>query len=542
MKHLPNNDNQFYPTPQSLAFKCFDLLENEYHRDSFILDPSAGKGDFFKHLIAYYEQKYRLYDRIRLKNLNAIEIDSNLRKILTSEDIKVIGDDFLQFDSIETYDLILMNPPFKDGDKHLLRAINFVINGEIICILNAETIKNPYTNTRKELINRLAELNADIKYEENAFESEDTERHTDVEVAIIHIKLVQDFNSIFDENYEKTNLDIDLNDGTEVKNNKEKLSISELIYEYQDYQKRIADTCTAMFKASYGCRNFFNIAILDPFQKYPNEPKIYDMHNIENAIRDANAKLKKQYWRIVLDRPEFKSKLTTDEVRTFDNLINRFSDMEFSQNNINVLYEYLLENGNNLFKNAIYNLFDEITSKLSWYPETGKNIYLYNGWKSNNGYKINKKFILIFRNAYSGKCFSYDWETKTRLEDIEKVFTYFNNGITPEISLSQSYIDWFENRRPNNYFENSLFKVRVYQKGTLHFYVKDEALLRRFNVYVGRERTWLPPDYAMKTYNECNTEEKRVIDEFEGEKQYTSNLNDPLLTNLNKSLLMIEAA
>lgn len=28
------------------------------------------------------------------------------------------------------------------------------------------------------------------------------------------------------------------------------------------------------------------------------------------------------------------------------------------------------------------------------------------------------------------------------------------------------------------------------------------------------------------------TVKKRVIDELEGEKQYTSNLNDPLLTNL----------
>ena len=109
--------------------------------------------------------------------------------------------------------------------------------------------------------------------------------------------------------------------------------------------------------------------------------------------------------------------------------------------------------------------------------------------------------------------------------------------------LSDAYYSWYRNNRSDsNYFENSLIKFRIYKKGTMHFYVKDEALLRRINVYVGRERTWLPPDYAMKTYNDCDSEEKRVIDEFEGEKQYTSNLNDPLLMNLNKSLLMIEAA
>ncbi|WP_141673497.1 DUF4942 domain-containing protein, partial [Gilliamella sp. Bim3-2] len=80
-----------------------------------------------------------------------------------------------------------------------------------------------------------------------------------------------------------------------------------------------------------------------------------------------------------------------------------------------------------------------------------------------------------------------------------------------------------------------------YKKGTAHFTVKDDALLRRFNVFVGKKRQWLPPDYAMKNYNDCNNEEKRVIDEFEGKKQYTSSLNDPLLTNSNKSILMLNS-
>lgn len=105
-------------------------------------------------------------------------------------------------------------------------------------------------------------------------------------------------------------------------------------------------------------------------------------------------------------------------------------------------------------------------------PKMEIKIYLYNVWKSNKGYKINKRFILIFRHANSNKYFSYGCKTKLRLDDIEKVFTYFNNGITPEISLYQSYVDWFENRRPDNYHENSLFKVRVYKKDTMHFYVK----------------------------------------------------------------------
>jgi hypothetical protein len=263
------------------------------------------------------------------------------------------------------------------------------------------------------------------------------------------------------------------------------------------------------------------------------------MQQIELAIRDANNKLKKQFWRIILDRPEFKSKLTSNEVRSFNNIIGRFSDMEFSVNNINVLYEYLLNNGNELFKNAIFELFDEITTVYSYYPETEKNVYLFNGWKSNNGYKINNRFILRFYDAYERHLVSS--ETKFKLDDIEKVFSYFNNGIAPEKPISQCYHEWHSNKMGNT-FENSIFKCRIYKKGTIHFYVKDDALLRRFNVFVGRERAWLPPDYAYKPYKNCSTAERDVIKAFEGENEYTKNINDPLLINDgNIPALMISA-
>ena len=541
MKHLPNNDNQFYPTPKDLATKLFSMLTKSRNKYYYILEPSAGKGDLIKH---FYDDASG-WER-RIFRFSCCEIDYNLSSILLNIknsgeqyeyenlNLEIVGSDFLEFNSIENYDLIIMNPPFKNGDKHLLHALNYVVDGEILCILNAETLKNPCTNNRILLNQKLNELNATIKYVEGGFSTSESERKTNVEVALIHIKKEQDIEKIFSDEYEKMDYDIDLKDGSEVKNIKENQSIDDMLLEYQDYQKRIVRTCEAMFKASYGCRDLIRVSIgerLDSSRAYP-------ILAIQSALRDANEIIKNRYWRKLLDRKEFKDKLTSKEINTFNNIIKRFCNMEFSYNNINTLYEYILKNGNDLFKNAIFDLFDEITRKHSWYPEKEKNIYLFNGWKSNNGYKINSRFILIIQ-GYT----CYDSQVLEKLDDIEKIFVYFSNGIYPEIKLRDAFNVWHKNNRSDlNYFENSMFKIRVYKKGTMHFYVKNDALLRRFNVYVGRERTWLPPDYAMKTYNECNAEEKRVIDEFEGEKQYTSNLNDPLLTNINKSLLMIETA
>jgi 16S rRNA G966 N2-methylase RsmD len=535
---LTNCDQQFYPTPKNLAFTCFNMLENNYNADSFVLDPSAGKGDFLNHFVSYIKSKQGGYYRVNNSKFSAIEIDANLRKILINDDIKIIGDDFLTFESIETFDLIIMNPPFKNGDKHLLKALNFVINGEIICILNAETIRNPFSNTRKELVQKLNELNAKIKYVDNAFSNDEVERTAQVDVALIHIKITQDFDKIFGNEHEKTELDLDLKDGTEVKDNNQEKSIDDLIFEYKDYQKRIVEACTSIFKSSYGCREFFQLAVLDPFSTYSSQPNVYSMSQIELAIRDANNKLKKRFWHIILDRPEFKSKLTSNEVRSFNNIIKQFSDMEFSINNINLLYEYLLNNVNELFKNAIFKLFDEITERHSFYPETEKNVYLFNGWKSNNGYKINNRFILRFHNAYNH--YLANFETKSKLDDIEKVFSYFNNGIAPDQPISKSYNDWYHNKI-GNIFENSMFKCRIFKKGTIHFHVKDDALLRRFNVYVGRARAWLPPDYACKKYKNCSTEEQEVIKSFESQNEYIKHINDTLLTSEDSHLLMITA-
>ena len=101
--------------------------------------------------------------------------------------VTLIDTDFLQYSGRDNFDLIIANPPFDQGDLHLLKAIDVMYRGEIIFLLNAETIRNPYTNTRKELAKRLNELNAEVEFIQDAFL--DAERKTSVEVALVYIKI-----------------------------------------------------------------------------------------------------------------------------------------------------------------------------------------------------------------------------------------------------------------------------------------------------------------------------------------------------------------
>ena len=90
---------------------------------------------------------------------------------------------------MKEYDLIIMNPPFSNGCKHLLKALEMQQRngGAVICLLNAETLKNECTNERIMLNRMLEEYNADIQYIQDAFV--DAERKTSVEIALIKVKL-----------------------------------------------------------------------------------------------------------------------------------------------------------------------------------------------------------------------------------------------------------------------------------------------------------------------------------------------------------------
>lgn len=175
---MMKNFDEFYPTPESL----FEIATEgcDFKRIETILEPSAGKGDIVEYLQKKAKKNHMEYD------IDCIEIEEELRSILKGKNMRVIYDDFLTFHTTKHYDLICANFPFSNGDEHLWKALELQKNGgAIIAIINAETIRNPYTNRRKALIQKLEELDASITFHQEAFLQAD--RKTDVEVAIVKV-------------------------------------------------------------------------------------------------------------------------------------------------------------------------------------------------------------------------------------------------------------------------------------------------------------------------------------------------------------------
>lgn len=107
----------FYPTPPEVAEKMLAKVGKLYERS--ILEPSAGKGDLADAAVGKLD---RYYNRCR-EVVHCIEIEPELQAAIRGKGYPLVGTDFLTFWPDEKYDLILMNPPFANGDAPLAPCV-----------------------------------------------------------------------------------------------------------------------------------------------------------------------------------------------------------------------------------------------------------------------------------------------------------------------------------------------------------------------------------------------------------------------------------
>lgn len=180
-----NGDLQFYPTPRSFLEKITEGID--WRKVDTVLEPSAGKGDITDYILEKNEDI----------DIDVIELEPERQRILKAKGYRLIHDDFLTFHSFKKYDLLIMNPPFNHGASHLRKALEIQsAGGSILCLLNAQTIRNPYTREMVELIKELDRYNAEITFYDQPFQSPDTERTANVEVAVIKVCIPEKYESL----------------------------------------------------------------------------------------------------------------------------------------------------------------------------------------------------------------------------------------------------------------------------------------------------------------------------------------------------------
>ena len=567
-----NEDIGFYPTPPALINKMLEGIDWNYVET--ILEPSAGKGDILRQIAL--KEVTTLYRGNRF-DVDCIEIDPYLRQILKynfgernrdihrsidgikskykyaeerfhegwsyfngdgyvkipepdqtellslkqeleyffEDGIHIVHDDFLTYTPFKTYDLIIMNPPFSNGDAHLLKALDIQKGGgSIVCLLNAETIRNPYTESRKELVRLLNHYNAEITFLSDEFVI--AERKTDVEVALIkvHIEFPEEESDIYEkfrkayeaDEFDPEITDIEVTDYIKAAVSRYKIECSsgiELIRQYR--------TLSKYMKASFENENSDCILRLTD-----STDRGYDSVSINSFLK----KVRLKYWRALLSNPKFIGKLTSKLQEEYRERVEKLSAYDFSEFNIYTLSTEMNARIRAGIEEEIIAMFDRLTAEHSWYPETQKNRHYYDGWATNKAHKIGSKVIIPCYGVYS----SWDgrprtYEARGALEDIERVLNFLDGGMTREISLWQTLELEFSRGNTKN-VELKYFKATFYKKGTIHLVFTCPELIERFNIYAAQHKNWLPPCYGKKKYSDLDAEEKKVIDSFQGEDAY----------------------
>lgn len=535
MNIFTDNKN-FYPTPAHLIEKMCEGVD--FKNIKTILEPSAGKGDIVKYIIENknkYKERYFGYDYSNTKefDIDCIEKDENLQAILKDNEYRIIADDFLNFHTFKEYDLIIMNPPFDEGDKHLLKALEF--NSNIICLLNAETLKNPYSNARKVLINKLEKLNASVEYIENAFM--DSERKTPVEIALIKILKQEDnTSSIIIDDLEKTKITVD-EDYSKINQIVSSDLIAQIVEQY-NYEAQIGIKLIQEYKK---CTPYILGSIKDGYGV--NEPILeLKLYNKDLTVNNYLLKLRTKYWTALFNNDQFVKKMPSNMISEYHNKISELKEYDFSVFNIEQIIKSVDKYLASSIEEKIIDLFDELSSRHS-YSEYSKNIHLFNGWKTNSAYKINKRVVIPLMAFQDPRWYDkpkpdYDYKVKRKLSDIVKVLDFLDNGRTLDIDLEE-VLKVAEHHQTSQKIELKYFYATFYKKGTCHLEFKDMELLKKFNIFGSRKKGWLPPSYAKASYDDMTPEEQSVINEFEGMKSYQETLKnrDFLLAEPKQQLL-----
>ncbi|MFR4518340.1 MAG: DUF4942 domain-containing protein [Fusobacterium sp.] len=516
-------NKDFYPTPDVLVHKMIGKIKNK-EGISTILEPSAGKGNIVDKILNY--------SSFRRASVDCIEKDEELQSFLKGKGYRLVYNDFLNFNTKKKYGLTIMNPPFSNEEKHLLKAIELMqYGGQIICLLNAETLRNICNIYRQDLINKLEELNADIEFIEDAFL--EAERKTSVEVALIYIDIPHKLpdSDIF-KNLQKAK---------ELEKKKEEFSQD---LAHSDFIKSIVERYN--FEVELGVKLLQEFESLSSILKrsFGNEKfntfiEVTINNDRNNLVNNFISTIRYKYWETLFQSDKFRN-LSTSELRVkYEAQLNELKNYDFNEFNISQIQKDMESQIISSVENTILALFDKLSFQHSYNKEYLKNIHYYNGWKTNKAYKINKKVIIPLNAVdWYDKEFKYTHKTGETLADIEKVLNYINSKEVESIDLENTLREALNNGQNKN-IDCKHFTVTFYKKGTCHIVFKDDDLLLKFNIFGSQRKGWLPPGYGKKNYSDMEKEEQEIIDEFQGKKEYEQVYNNPRLYSYNSQELLL---
>ena len=462
-------NKNFYPTPYSLVSKMIEPYKEEMIKGSLVLEPSAGKGDIAS-------QVKNVGRNVRL---HLIELEPELQEICKKYGA-IVGYDFLTFQPDTNYDYIIMNPPFENGDEHFLKAWEISKNTTIACLLNAETIRNPYSAKRKHLAQILADNGGTVEYISNGFS--EAERKTNVETALIRVT------KITKNDYSFNNFETEKEYFGEI--NETSLArpdmVGNMIADYQRAKQLYAEGVAKIRQAKAVSNQFYEYIDLFVIAK--------EAYSTNSAVIEFGDQLRFKVWDKIISAIGIEKYMTGKVLASFREKMKEQGNIAITKENIETLVSSIMFNSKSILDESIVSVFDSLTKYHTdnrFHPE---------GWAHNEAWIVNKKFVLpwIVQRNWAGNGFDLVYDQRGTLSDIDKALCYLTGQDYNTIKkIRDSLNDAIKNpEKPEA--ESEFFKIKFYFKGTVHFTFKSQKVWADFNLTATKGKNWLRPEQERK--------------------------------------------
>lgn len=451
-------DKEFFPTPinvlQMMQIDCSNKI---------VLEPSAGKGDIVDFL-----------NDNNASSVIAFEKNKDLNKVLQSK-CNVIGDDFFscKAEDISHIDMIVMNPPFSNADKHILYAWEIAPEGcEIISLCNYQTIDNDYSRQRT----RLNSIIIDSGISQNLGDCfSDAERTTGIDIGLIKLykPVVSDENS-FDGFFMDEDEEVGGSDG---------------VMQY--------DEIRALVNRYVGA-----IKVFDKLDKIKDEliytTSVLGVSNINFTLgyndtitnkNEFSKNLQKKSWNYIFKKLDMQKYVTSGVMKDINKFVEQQHNIPFTMKNVYKMLEIIVGTRQQTFNRALEEAIDNFTRY------THENRYDVEGWKTNSGYMLNKKIIVGYMVELSWVIgMSLKWGSNMdKINDLIKVLC---NITAQDFNSIKTFRDFFNENtvETNTWYEVGFFEFKCFKKGTMHLKFKNDRDWYLLNQAYGKLKGFSLPE------------------------------------------------
>lgn len=431
---------EFYPTPPQVI-----QMMNLDCKNRVILEPHAGKGNIVDYCLSN-----------GAKEVLSIEINKDLQQIVKQKST-LIGEDFFECkpEQISHVHAIFMNPPFSNAEKHIIHAWEVAPDGcEIVSLCNYSTIERPYP--------RLRSIISDYGQTENLGDCfTDAERTTGVEVGLIRLH-----KPIKSQDFEF--------EGFFIGEDEEEIQ-GEGIMQYNEVR--------ALVNRYVGTMKMFDRmkSEIDAVNVMIGQINLSSISLKVGYDKDITSKeqfskiLQKQSWNYIFKKMNMEKYVTSGVMKDINKFVETQEKVPFTMRNIYRMLEIIVGTRKETFNRALEEAIDNFTK------HTHENRFGVEGWKTNSGYMLNKKFIvegIMETQSYMGFNVRYDSYGLRRIDDLVKVLcnitgTDYNTiGSLYRFNYNSNHDKMFQ-IEPNTWYEWGFFDVKFFKKGTMHIKFKE---------------------------------------------------------------------